>query len=563
MKTKLTLLLFYSFVFGAMGQTTSKNVPGKVSYVSTQNVYVKFENTDGIHEGDTLFIEKNGVLIPAMKVNNKSSISCVGTPINGLLLTLSTDLISKQQLRVRPDKIRDNEAKTQIALAVNDEAINAAILKAKNDSLKQHITGRVSLSSYGEHSSDYLSSQRFRYSFNLNAEHIDDTKLSAEVNMTFTNTYVPQHNIELPYKIITDPTGVKPDSVAFADSTIQGKWKNKNFYIYSLALTYDLTKTSTVSIGRKLNINLANIGAVDGVQYTKRFDHISLGAVVGTRPDFYDYSFNSKLFQYGAFVGHNIDKEKYNEQTTLAFFNQTNSGKTDRRFAYLQHHSSFNRKIDLFCSFETDFYTLENNQPKSIFDLTSTFVSLNYQPWNRLSLGLSYDARKNVYYYESFRNKADSIYDKETRQGLRFNFNYRPLRYLYWGGNVGYRFKQKSDSIASINAYTYLNYSDVPLIHASFNVNATLLKTNNLNGTIYGASLSRDLFWDKLYAEIGYRMVDYQFKQSDSTLHQDIFDLSLSYMFSKRLILSGDYEYTKEDTSNHMNSLFLNLTCRF
>jgi hypothetical protein len=123
--------------------------------------------------------------------------------------------------------------------------------------------------------------------------------------------------------------------------------------------------------------------------------------------------------------------------------------------------------------------------------------------------------------------------------------------------------KQKSDSVAAINAYTYLNYSNVPLIDASLSINATLLKTNTLNGTVYGASLSRDLFSDKLYAQIEYRMVDYQFLRSASTLHQDIVDFNLSYMFSKKLFLSVDYELTKEDSGNKMNSLFMNLTRRF
>ena len=280
-------------------------------------------------------------------------------------------------------------------------------------------------------------------------------------------------------------------------------------------------------------------------------------------------------------------------QTSLAFFNQTNNLTTDRRFIYFQHSNTLAKNLSLFCSFEADLYRVDNvkdsalvkdgagavlkniagndstaywfiRTPKNALDLTSAYVSLRYAPFKNLSLALSYDVRKNVYYYQTFyKNKMDSIYDRETRQGLRFQFSYRPFRFLYWGGTAGYRMKAESDSIAAINGYTYLTYSNLPLIDADLSINATLMKTNYMNGTIYGATLSRDFLDNKIFLEIGYRFADSQFSRSESTLHQDIFDINLSYMFSKKLILSADYEYTKEDSENRQNSLFLNLTRRF
>lgn len=568
-KIFLTGFLFLCLSFALRGQTSQKTLTGSVSFVSTQNVYVKYENTDGIRIGDTLFVERNKVLIPVLVVANKSSISCLCSSIGPNLLSVSTAILAKTEEFKRRQRSTDNDAKSRTAIAVNDEAIQAAVQREKNDSAKQHISGRVSLTSYTQNASDYPSSQKYRYNLTMNAEHINNSKFSAETNITFTNSFIPKHTVKGKFQFVKDSLGnvLKDqnfnDSISYPDSVVNGRMTSQNFYIYSLAVRYDINKTSSITFGRKLNLNLANIGAVDGLQYNKTVKNMTYGAVIGTRPDYFDYGINPRLMQVGAFVSHTMEKSKGNMQTSFAIFNQTNNFKTDRRFAYLQHHNSLLKKVDLFCSLEADFYTLKNWQPASTFDLTSTYVSLSYQPWRRLSLTLSYDARKNVYYYESFRNRIDSIYDKETRQGMRLQFNYRPLKYLYWGGNVGYRIKQKSDSIASINAYTYLNYSNVPFIDASLNINATLLKTNYMNGTVYGASLSRDFFSSKLYAELEYRMVDYQFRRSWSTLHQDIIDLNLSYMFSKKLMISADYEWTLEDSSNRSNSLFINLTRRF
>jgi len=344
--------------------------------------------------------------------------------------------------------------------------------------------------------------------------------------------------------------------------SLVGKDINRYLKIYSLAVTYDFNKSTNISFGRKINLNMANIGAVDGLQFQTVQRNFTYGAVVGSRPDYYNYSFNPNLMQFGVFTGHSIQNENGNMQTSIAVFDQMNNFKTDRRFAYLQHSNSLLKKLDLFCSFEFDFYTLDTlMQPKNTFDLTSTYVSLRYKPLKNLSLLVSYDARKNVYYYETFKNQIDSIIDRETRQGLRFNFNYRPVKYLSWGGSAGYRF-QKSDPVPSINANSYLNYSLLPYILTSVTLNATLLKTNYIDGMVYGITFARDLMAGKIYTSLEYRLVNYTYANSNITLRQDIAELSVSWRIAKKLMLSADYEATYEK-DNNLGRIYLNLTQRF
>jgi hypothetical protein len=325
---------------------------------------------------------------------------------------------------------------------------------------------------------------------------------------------------------------------------------NKYLKIYSLALKYDVSKSTNLTFGRKINLNMANVGAVDGIHFETTHRNFVYGAVAGTRPDYFNYSFNPQLMQFGFFGGHAIQKTNGNMQTSIAIFDQMNQFKTDRRFAYLQHSNSLLKKMDLFCSFEFDFYTLENLRPVNSLDLTSTYISLRYKPLKSLSLFVSYDARKNIYYYETFKNQIDSIIDKESRQGLRFQYTYRPAKFLTWGGSGGYRF-QKSDPTPSINAYSYLNYSLVPGIRASTTINATLLRSNYIDGMVYGVSISRDIINGKVYTELQYRLVNYTYKNSHVTLRQDIAELSLSWRIAKKLTLSADFEATHETESNY------------
>ncbi len=59
----------------------TKVLEGTVSYISSQNIYVKFKNTEGIETGDTLFIKDKNDYLPAVKVDYRSSTSCAGVSI--------------------------------------------------------------------------------------------------------------------------------------------------------------------------------------------------------------------------------------------------------------------------------------------------------------------------------------------------------------------------------------------------------------------------------------------------------------------------------------------------
>ena len=534
MKRLLVFVLFICLSFNIFGQTTDIVIKGTISYITTQNVYVKFENTEGLHIGDTLFISRNNILLPALTVNNLSTISCVGTPVGQVSLLVSTPIFGKIKVEKKPDKAIVNDRSSNVSANVNDQAIKSINQKTSAMQVKSVVDGRLALTSYATLSNG-RSDIRNRYNLLLNAKHGGDTGVSGESYISFTH---------------------KSNELSSVGQDI-----NKYLKIYSLAVKYDFNKSTNISLGRKINMNMANIGAVDGLQFETTHRNFTYGAVAGSRPDYYNYSFNPNLMQVGVFAGHNLQNENGYVQTSLAVFDQMNNFKTDRRFAYLQHSNSLIKKVDLFCSFEFDFYTLKNLQPTNTFDLTSTYISLRYKPIKNLSLLVSYDARKNVYYYETFKSQIDSIIDRETRQGFRFSFNSRPAKNLNWGGWAGYRF-QKSDPVASINANSYLSYSQLPVLLTSLTINATYLKTNYINGMVYGALLSRDLLEGKIYTSLEYRMVDYKYVNSQIKLRQNIGELSVYWRIMKKLMLSADYEATYE-TGNNLQRIFLNLTIRF
>jgi len=529
-----TILLLLFLILNLSAQTAKDLSTGVVSYVSSQHVYVKFDNTEQIRLGDTLFLNQGVNLIPVLKVQQISSISCVGTPISDKPISISTILVYKPHtIILRKDVPETVEAKVAKPVSVYDQAVKNSAKKMKRDS-KSKVDGRISLSSYSNLSNS-STNQRFRYNVSLNAQNIKDSKFSGESYISFSHKSNDWNQI--------------------------GKNVFSALKIYTLAVKYDLDSTSNIWLGRRINVNMANVGAVDGLQYEKYSRNMTYGVVAGSRPDYSDYGFNPNLLQYGAFIGHRLEKENGSMQSSIAFFNQMNNFITDRRFAYLQHNNSFAKNLNLFCSFEIDFYALKNLQPVNTIDLTSSYVSLNYKPFRKLSLHLSYDARKNIYYYETFKTTIDSVLDKELRQGLRFQFNYRPFKFLNWGGFTGYRF-QKSDPKPSIHASSYININDMPLIHASTTFTATMLKAAYMDGMIYGVQFSRDLIPGKLSTDLEGRLVNGKYTNSSSTLNQMIGEVGLSWRITKKLYMSADYEATFEK-DNNAGRVFVNLTKRF
>jgi len=541
MKTRLLFNILFFLCFTVYSQTSTEELNGNVSFISSQNVYVKFENTEGILIGDTLFLPQNNILIPALVVNSMSSISCVGTPLIKNIFSLTDQIVARK--RVVKKSINNKAGESKFAESPNDIAIQVSFIKKNNTkTTKARFDGRLAISSYTNISSNYTPSERLRYNLTMNANHIDESNLSAESYISFT------HLLSFPHKY-TDWNGL-----------------NNALKIYSLALKYDLNKSSSISLGRKIYNNMSNIGAVDGLEYEYVGNHFTFGALAGSRPDYLDYSFNSKLLQFGAFISHNTNNDNGLMQTSLGVFDQLNNLKTDRRFAYFQHTNSLLKNVDLFSSFEVDLYGFVNNQLTSTFDLTSTYISLRFKPWDNFSTSLSYDARKNIYYYETFpQNKIDSTLDKETRQGLRFNLIYRPFKYFVWGGNAGYNIKSTTTG-ESMNANSFISYTHLPF-NTIGTITVTALKTPYLTSMmVYRVSLSRD-FWDgKFNAQVEYRIGNLKYTNTISPTVQNIGQMSLFWRIAKKTALSANFEGTFE-TSNgnktNYGSAYLNISQRF
>ncbi len=149
---------------------------GTVSYVSIQHIYVKFENTDSIHIGDTLFIPNAGSEIPAVKVKFISSKSCAGENISRLVLKPEDKLIV--HLRITEQKTQTTiSAADTVGKSTSEQKINRPKLQKKYS--RKNTWGKFSVQSLSSYSNiENSSDQRWRYSSSFNADSIGGSGFS-------------------------------------------------------------------------------------------------------------------------------------------------------------------------------------------------------------------------------------------------------------------------------------------------------------------------------------------------------------------------------------------------
>jgi hypothetical protein len=219
------------------------------------------------------------------------------------------------------------------------------------------------------------------------------------------------------------------------------------------------------------------------------------------------------------------------------------------------------KNVFLFSTFEIDLYKLKNDLPQNTFDLTGLYLSLRYKMTKNFTLSGSYDARKNIMYYESYKTFIDRILEDQMRQSFRLQADYRITNNLTFGLQSGYRFL-KSDPHPSKNIYSYLTYNQIPGLNVSVRLSGTYLVSSYMNSKVMGLNISKDFFGGKVQTDIGYRFVNYTLPESLVNINQHIGEMNLSLQISKTMSLSLNYEGTF-DKSDRYNRVYFQIRKRF
>lgn len=504
------------------GQVNVELETGTVTYVSSRNVYVKFHSTEKLNIGDTLYIQQGDTLVPALVVQNKSSTSTVSTPLIDEKIEANDEVVAKFLVVKEVKKAKNERIVERLPEKVEAENPEAESptdepeVKAEkiDPNYKQNISGRLSAASYSNISS-FQSSHRLQYSFSFRGKNLNNSKWSVE------NFIVFRHRV--------------------------GEWEQVRenignaLKVYSLSVKYDFDPVTSLTIGRKINPKVSSMGAIDGLQFEKGIGQFVFGAILGSRPDFSDYGLNPNLLQMGAYVGFVSNSPEKYQQSTFGFMEQRNRGRTDRRFVYFQHSGDLLKNLNLFSSFEFDLYEKLNGEQNNTLRLTNLYISLRYRMSKKLRLSMSYDNRRNIVYYESYKNFIDQLLENVSRQGMRLDVNYRISKTITWGINSSMRF-QSDQKNAFHNINTYFSITRIPVVKMSANIRATFLQSNYMKSRIFAVRVSRDIIKGRLSGEAYFSTVEYQYKTYEYSKSQQIAGMNLNLRLLKNTALHLYYE---------------------
>ena len=529
MKLNIVPLIVVFLVFDmASAQNTTQTITGTVSFVTSNNVYVKFDNTEAIELNKTLRV--NGV--ECLQVTEKSSTSLVCTVLNDCT-PQKGDVVSytyTETVEEAPPIVEPTIDEEPIPVVPQEPQITQKI-EEKNPSLyEENIRGRISFASYNTFSDVREDRSRIRTRFSLDAMHIDDSKFSVQSFLT--------------YRTINNGGDRGRDNI---------------FNVYNLNVRYDALPDLSGTLGRFINPKTSSLGAVDGLMVEKYFDNIYVGAVAGFRPDFENYGFNSDLLQYGAYAGIETNTKDFFSQTTLGAMEQTNAGATDRRFIYFQHNSTIASDFNVFSSAELDIFGNAGNSTR----LTNLYLSGRYRFSRAANLMVSYDSRKQIIYYETYDSLIDQLLDEDlARQGLRARLNVRPYKLLWIGLSYSKRFQNNSDN-KSDNIYAYASLTRIPTIGGRLSLTYNNNTSNYLKSSIIAARYGREFFNNKLSGDFYFRLADYTYENDNiDPLSINYYGATLSYRISRTWQFSVSGEMAQSDQENNYR-FYTRLTKRF
>ena len=472
---------------------------GEVTFVTADNVYVRFESTDGIVIGDTLELVREGRGNPCLLVSSRSSSSCACMIIKGCKAEKKdrvvfdperssgahgsgSDIVPALVVYVNRKNLRHARHRFGVRSRYHSsrDVIDEHLANAPRR-YSERIKGRVSAASFSTMPSARENDHRLMYRFALDAEHIGNSRFSAETYLNYRQLF---------------PAG-----------EISHPQQTRYFNVYSLAVRFEPDTTMSLTLGRKINNNASSLGAIDGLQAEKYFGNFFAGTIAGFRPDIVTYGFDPDLFELGAYGGARVNTANVRSRSTLGILQQNNAGVVDRRYTYFQHSSTINGKLDLFSSFELDLYNKLNGEAR----LTNLYVSSGYRFGRKVDVFASYDSRKRIVYYETYRSDVEMLLDDdEARQGARIRLGVKPRKDISMGVSLSRRF-QSSGQNASDNINGFITFSGGARSWGRWSLQANRNTSAYMRSEVISVRHSRTLIKKKLNASIYYRVANYTY----------------------------------------------------
>ncbi len=189
-KSSFIYLFILAFLSFSHAQDSTIIKEGFVSFLNSQHVYCRFDNTSGIKSGDTLYYKPQQSFKPTLIVLNTSSNSCVCKSIDTLTTLQAGDKVYAFRL-VKLFGTTDSlihSKKIQSNSMVSPDTSKMPISTQKQQT--ELLSGKINFSAYNDLSQAFDSrSTGIRVTTSLNWMNIKETKLSLEYYLSYRHRY--------------------------------------------------------------------------------------------------------------------------------------------------------------------------------------------------------------------------------------------------------------------------------------------------------------------------------------------------------------------------------------
>ena len=367
-------------------------VSGKISYISTENIYVDKGKKSGLSIGDTLNVKRDGEIIANLKILYvaEHSASCaVLYQKENLHIGDQVDFLLKRIISEKSDL-------TVVPIGRPTQENNRKKVSSKPFA---RISGGLSLQwmHYKDQSGNNLNFNQPTVQFNLRAKELWGKKYFFVIKMRLRKN---------------------ARAKSYRPGIQEEEWRNR---IYSFYFSYeDDSSPINFRIGRILTPNLRGVGFLDGLQLQHNISKdFNWGAYAGLQSSWQFATAEDSLKKYGLFISYKSGDFNSNRFTGTVAYNAVYHEQTvSRENFYIQSSFYSHDKLSIYQSMEIDMNTSWRREKENQFiSLTSFYLSAQYKFSNAVRSGISYDNRKNFYRYET-REISEDFYDLAFRHGL-------------------------------------------------------------------------------------------------------------------------------------------------
>ena len=524
MKALTILLLTLIPAASIFGQAESPVI--KVKYLSAEHVYIDGGTAQGLAVGDKLIVRGANGIIADLEVVfvAENSASCK---------------VLKQNGEIQPGNIvvvyEKKEAQTPTEAApkteTQPEQYQKKAYKPSTRKSGAKISGSISAQIY------YFDDQ--------SPTNLDFSQPTMRLNLRAQNLWDKNFDFR-----IRTRARYNQRSRSYNGSIPRDEWRNR---IYELSFGYENENAPiNFKTGRIISNHISGIGYIDGLLVQLNIsDSFRWGVFGGTQPEWQYSGFQTSLQKYGGYVNYRRgDYQGVRFESTVAGAGAYHSGTISREFIYVQNTISNSSRWHLFQSSEVDVNRgWRKDKTGQDVSLSNIYLSGRYRFSRAISVGLSYDNRKNYWTYET-RTLADSLFDDLLRRGVRGSVTLRlPYNYMITS-NAGYR-NRDGDPDPTYSYGVGLNKTNFVLERLFINLRANGFRNPYSNGYNLTAQIGK-YFLRVNYVSVGYGNYFYNFSSTNLNRINQWVRLETQIQLIKRFYISSQYEYDfGEDVEGH------------